>query len=193
MKDIDERKLRLVGIVRYGNNRIERTERKVGDGKWVLHRSFSATKPYHSVRRVGKLKDGLTLQFINHKVLLKSRGVCLRLHPHNTLVNRASKAYLYSFAMAPSTQSRNPSRGPPSSTTLTLIKILSIVRLATGAACLIAPRFTCAMHDHHVPAEHIFLVRMMGIREGVNGGLLLTAKDKERADGGRRCGCLPDT
>jgi hypothetical protein len=37
-----------------------------------------------------------------------------------------------------------------------------------------------------VPAEHSFLVRMMAIRETVVGGLLITAEDGKREDGGRR-------
>jgi hypothetical protein len=96
--------------------------------------------------------------------------------------------------MAPSVQSKQPlgptsgslSTPPPSSTILGAIKVLAIVRIATGAACLIAPRFTCAQHDYNLPAEHAFAIRMMGIREGVNGGLLITAGDKDSSDGGRR-------
>lgn len=73
-----------------------------------------------------------------------------------------------------------------SSTTQTTIKILSCVRFATGAACLIAPRFTCALFKYHVPAEQALPVRMLGIRDVVFGELLVTAEDKDRQDRGRR-------
>ena len=72
---------------------------------------------------------------------------------------------------------------------MTAIKVLAIIRIATGAACLIAPRFTCALHNYNVEPEYLLLVRMMGVREGVVGGLLLTAEDREREDGGRRYVC----
>lgn len=75
---------------------------------------------------------------------------------------------------------------PLSSITQSVIKALSIVRLATGAACLVAPRFTCGIFRYQVPAEQHVLVRMFGIRDAVFGELLWTAEDKERADGGRQ-------
>ncbi|KAK7189958.1 hypothetical protein DPSP01_013716 [Paraphaeosphaeria sporulosa] len=75
---------------------------------------------------------------------------------------------------------------PRSSATSFAIKTLSIVRIFTGAACLIAPRLTCGLHSYNVPSEHSFLVRMMAIREAVIGGLLITAVDEKREDGGGR-------
>jgi hypothetical protein len=75
---------------------------------------------------------------------------------------------------------------PPSSTTQAVIKVLTVVRFATGAACIVAPRFTCAMFKLNVPAEQALLVRMVGARDASFGELLITAEDKERGDGGRR-------
>lgn len=71
-----------------------------------------------------------------------------------------------------------PPRGL-SLTTRTTIKALSIIRIATGAACLLAPRFTCAIFKYNVPAEHALLVRMFGVRDAVLGELLITADDEE--------------
>lgn len=89
--------------------------------------------------------------------------------------------------MAPSKTIKKAPSTPLSSTTLTAIKVLSVIRIVIGTACLIAPRFTCALHSYNVPVEQALLVRMMGVREGVVGGLLFTAEDKEMGDGGRRC------
>ncbi|KAF2446038.1 hypothetical protein P171DRAFT_471681 [Karstenula rhodostoma CBS 690.94] len=101
-----------------------------------------------------------------------------------------------SLAMSSSQQSResllkdsprNAKPAPPrSSATSLAIKTLSVIRLVVGAGCLIAPRYGCGLHSYNVPSEHSFLVRMMSIREAVVGGLLITAEDKEREDGGRR-------
>ena len=79
-----------------------------------------------------------------------------------------------------------PAGSTPSSAIRIAINVLSVIRIATGAACLIAPRFTCAQHEYDLPVEHAFAVRMMGIREGVNGGLLLTAGDQEYTLAGKR-------
>lgn len=68
----------------------------------------------------------------------------------------------------------------------TAIKVLAAIRVVTGAACLIAPRYTCALFRYIVPAEHTLLVRMVGARDVVFGELLITAEDKNREDGGRR-------
>ena len=81
------------------------------------------------------------------------------------------------------------SDAPPqalSSTTRTAIKALSIVRILTGAACIIAPRFTCALFRYNVPAEQTLLVRMFGVRDTVFGELLITAEHNEKKDCGRR-------
>lgn len=78
----------------------------------------------------------------------------------------------------------DPSPQALSSTTQMTVKALSIIRIATGAACLVAPRFTCGLFLYNVPAEHALLVRMFGIRDGVLGELLLTAEDRKL--GGRR-------
>jgi len=81
------------------------------------------------------------------------------------------------------------SDAPPqalSPTTQAAIKALSIVRIVTGAASLIAPRFTCALFKYNVPAEQTLLVRMFGVRDAVFGELLITAENDERKDSGRR-------
>jgi hypothetical protein len=65
-------------------------------------------------------------------------------------------------------------------------RALSIIRIATGVACFFAPQFTCGTHGYDVPDAYTLLVRMMGAREAINGGLLLTAEDKEANDGGRK-------
>ncbi|OAL05590.1 hypothetical protein IQ06DRAFT_332045 [Phaeosphaeriaceae sp. SRC1lsM3a] len=78
------------------------------------------------------------------------------------------------------------SSAPLPSTVSLAVKTLSIIRIFTGAACLLAPRWACGMHSYHVPPEHSFLVRMMAVREGVVGGLLITAGDPETEDKGRR-------
>lgn len=80
----------------------------------------------------------------------------------------------------------DPGSPPLSTTTQTVIKALSFIRIATGAACLIAPRFTCALFKFPVPAEQTLLVRMVGARDAVLGELLITAEDKTAHDGGRR-------
>ena len=49
-----------------------------------------------------------------------------------------------------------------------------------------APQFTCALFKWNVPMGSTLLVRMVGGRDGVLGGLLLTAEDKNAPDGGRR-------
>jgi hypothetical protein len=64
-------------------------------------------------------------------------------------------------------------------TSRTTSKALSIIRIATGAACLIAPRFTCAIFKYNVPPEHSLLVRMFGVRDAVLGELLITAEDRQ--------------
>lgn len=66
-----------------------------------------------------------------------------------------------------------------SSTTCTTIKAVSVIRIAIGAACLIAPRFTCAIFKYNIPAEHTLLVRMFGVRDAVLGELLVTAEDRQ--------------
>jgi len=78
-------------------------------------------------------------------------------------------------------------KAAPSSKILSAIKFISIVRIATGAVCLLAPRFTCSMHGYEISDEHALLVRMLGVRESVIGGLLLTAEDKESESHGIRC------
>lgn len=75
---------------------------------------------------------------------------------------------------------------PLSSTSQIAIKALSVIRIATGAACLVAPRFTCGLFRYTVPAEQAVLVRMFGVRDAIFGELLVTAEDKGRDDGGRR-------
>ncbi|KAJ4991999.1 hypothetical protein SVAN01_02594 [Stagonosporopsis vannaccii] len=78
------------------------------------------------------------------------------------------------------------SNEPVSAATLWAIKALSYMRIATGAAVLVAPQFTCALFKYNVPVGSALLVRMVGARDGVLGELLLTAEDKNAPDGGRR-------
>jgi hypothetical protein len=75
---------------------------------------------------------------------------------------------------------------PLSSTSQTIIKTLSVIRIATGVACLLAPRFTCALFKYNVPVEQSLIVRMVGGRDAMLGAILITAEDKNQADGGRR-------
>ncbi|OAL53959.1 hypothetical protein IQ07DRAFT_640976 [Pyrenochaeta sp. DS3sAY3a] len=75
---------------------------------------------------------------------------------------------------------------PLSSTTQTAIKALSVIRVATGVACVFAPIFTCGLFKYTVPVENSLLVRMFGVRDFVMGELLITAEDKKSPDGDRR-------
>lgn len=96
--------------------------------------------------------------------------------------------------MTPLAQPRKQAGFPPSPplspTLVTATKVLSIVRIATGGACFFAPRLTCSLHDYYVPAPYALLVRMMGAREAINGGLLFTAINGKESDGGKRLVCL---
>ncbi|QPC63142.1 hypothetical protein HYE67_005373 [Fusarium culmorum] len=85
-----------------------------------------------------------------------------------------------------SKQSGFPPSAPLSPSLVTATKILSIVRIATGGACLFAPQLTCSLHGYYVPAPYALLVRMMGAREAINGALLFTASDGKESDGGNR-------
>lgn len=78
------------------------------------------------------------------------------------------------------------SNEPVSASSLWAIRALSYARIATGAACLVAPQLTCALFKYNVPVGSALLVRMVGARDGVLGELLLTAEDKDAPDGGRR-------
>jgi hypothetical protein len=78
---------------------------------------------------------------------------------------------------------------PLSSTTQMTIKVLAILRLVTGTACLIAPHYTGVVFKYNIPAESTLLVRMTGVRDVVLGELLITAEDKDSRDGGRRQVC----
>lgn len=80
----------------------------------------------------------------------------------------------------------NPPDKPLSPSTGYAIKTLSWARIATGVACLAAPRFTCALFKWNIPAESSLLVRMVGARDAVLGELLITAEDKHAHDGGQR-------
>lgn len=73
-----------------------------------------------------------------------------------------------------------------SASTLWATKALSYARIATGAACLVAPQFTCALFKYNVPIGSALLVRMVGARDLAMGELLLTAEDKDAPDGGKR-------
>jgi hypothetical protein len=80
----------------------------------------------------------------------------------------------------------NSSAIPLSTTTQTVVKALSAIRIATGAACLLAPRFTCALFKYNVPVQQALIVRMVGSRDAMLGAILITAEDKNHTDGGRR-------
>ncbi|KAH8725062.1 hypothetical protein GQ44DRAFT_236866 [Phaeosphaeriaceae sp. PMI808] len=71
-----------------------------------------------------------------------------------------------------------------SSTTKVAINALAAMRIATGAICLVAPRFTFALFKFAVPVEQALLVRNFGGRDAVLGGLVITAEDGR--NGGRR-------
>jgi hypothetical protein len=75
---------------------------------------------------------------------------------------------------------------PVSASTSYAIKALAYTRIAAGAACVIAPQFTCTLFKYNVPIGSALLVRMFGARDAVIGELLLTAQDKNAPDGGRR-------
>ncbi|KXJ84934.1 hypothetical protein Micbo1qcDRAFT_199000 [Microdochium bolleyi] len=77
---------------------------------------------------------------------------------------------------------------PPSSSLLTASKVLAMIRIGVGAASFLAPQLTCASHGYHVPAPYALLVRMMGHREAINGGLLLAAANSDVKEVGTRKG-----
>ncbi|KAH7068723.1 hypothetical protein FB567DRAFT_541059 [Paraphoma chrysanthemicola] len=87
---------------------------------------------------------------------------------------------------APSKLRDDSAAQPLSTTAQTVIKVLTVMRVGVGAACIVAPRFTCALFKYNVPAEQALIVRMFGARDAVFGELLATAEDKERPDRGRR-------
>jgi hypothetical protein len=66
------------------------------------------------------------------------------------------------------------------------IKALSILRFALGTTAAIAPRFTCGLFMLPVPAGVSVMTRLVGAGDLVLGELLITAEDKNSADGGRR-------
>ncbi|KAF2739691.1 hypothetical protein EJ04DRAFT_508551 [Polyplosphaeria fusca] len=99
---------------------------------------------------------------------------------------------------------------PP--TLASTINALSILRIGFGAACLVAPRWTCALCTSlwaqlraaiikltlctnccpivvvslPIPATSSILARFVGLREIVIGEVLFTAEDKTSPGGGRR-------
>lgn len=87
---------------------------------------------------------------------------------------------------AESKSTTEPTNGSVPADTLWATKALSYMRIATGAACLIAPQLTCALFKYNVPIGSALIVRMGGARDIVMGELLLTAEDKNAPDGGRR-------
>jgi len=68
--------------------------------------------------------------------------------------------------------------------TLATLKGLSLLRIFTGAACILAPRFICSLHGTNLPRENNLMVRMTGIREAVIGALLWTAVTGNSGTGG---------
>ncbi|KAF2468518.1 uncharacterized protein BDR25DRAFT_344244 [Lindgomyces ingoldianus] len=75
---------------------------------------------------------------------------------------------------------------PLSSTSSGAIRALSILRIAVGAGCLIAPRWTCALFQFPIAASVSVMPRLFGGRDLVLGELLMTAEDENAHDGGRR-------
>lgn len=73
-----------------------------------------------------------------------------------------------------------------SSGTSTSIKALSFLRLAVGAACTVAPRFTCGLFYLPVPAAYAVMPRLFGVRDVALAELLYTAEDKNSPTGGKR-------
>ncbi|KAF2262691.1 hypothetical protein CC78DRAFT_605740 [Lojkania enalia] len=73
-----------------------------------------------------------------------------------------------------------------STTSTTAIKALSILRIAVGASCIIAPRWSCALFQFPIPAAYSVMPRIFGVRDLILGELLITAENKESPDGGRR-------
>ncbi|KAJ4985394.1 hypothetical protein SVAN01_09149 [Stagonosporopsis vannaccii] len=79
---------------------------------------------------------------------------------------------------------RSPKPIPAGS--LWAIRAISYLRLGVGAVSLVAPQFACTLFKYNVPVGSALLVRMVGARDGVLGGLLLTAGDESASDGGRK-------
>jgi hypothetical protein len=75
---------------------------------------------------------------------------------------------------------------PLSKTATTSIQALSILRLAVGAACTIAPRFACGLFYFPIPAAYAVMPRLFGVRDVALAELLYTAEDKNSPNGGRR-------
>lgn len=75
---------------------------------------------------------------------------------------------------------------PLTQTSSSAIKALSILRIALGASTVIAPRWTCGLFMLPLPATSGILARLFGVGDIVLGELLITAEDKNSADGGRR-------
>lgn len=82
--------------------------------------------------------------------------------------------------------SKMPASSPLNPYLLTATRALAFVRIGVGAASFLAPQLTCASHGYHVPAPYALLVRMMGNREAINGGLLATALASDAKGGDRK-------
>ncbi|KAF2001889.1 hypothetical protein P154DRAFT_618968 [Amniculicola lignicola CBS 123094] len=73
-----------------------------------------------------------------------------------------------------------------SPTSANVLKAFSVMRVALGAALIVAPRWSCALFQLPIPAAYLVLSRLVGIRDVALGELLFTAEDKTGPDGGRR-------
>lgn len=67
-----------------------------------------------------------------------------------------------------------------------VIKAISVLRIAFGAAIFVAPQFTCRLFQLPIPAAYAVIPRIFGARELALGELLITAEDKNSPNGGRR-------
>lgn len=62
------------------------------------------------------------------------------------------------------------------------ITALGAIRIATAAACMVAPQFTSRLFLVDVPPAASLAMRMVGAREAALGGLLLVGKNSGRRD-----------
>ncbi|KAF2116167.1 hypothetical protein BDV96DRAFT_44569 [Lophiotrema nucula] len=88
--------------------------------------------------------------------------------------------------LIPNKLSNERTADPLPKTNATAIKALGALRIALGVACLVAPRWSCALFQFPVPAAYSVMPRLIGVRDLVIGELLITAENKESHDGGKR-------
>ncbi|KAF2243735.1 hypothetical protein BU26DRAFT_523327 [Trematosphaeria pertusa] len=75
-----------------------------------------------------------------------------------------------------------PSNGqngqPISKTSSSAVEALHLIRIGLGLACIVAPRWTCAVFQFSIPEGSAILVRLFGVRDLILGALLTTNEDK---------------